>query len=319
MNLYKLKIYLAGIAFLILISCVKENSTAYNEKAVLFCYAKAGESIDSLYFSRTGGVNEAISFENLGISGAVISLYERAPLQTEYTLVSTLSEYEAKKGLYYLPQSGFPDGFKTGYAYRVEALHDDYDKVYAETVCPPPLDSIRAVNLQTGQTLISEAEDPLAVDTVYYERGLSYDDIKLYNCSFDSIPVILDERMASYRIIPNDLYRYDETFWLEDTTSAVWDKYSVETRIWKNKDKYGKDFMEYFIRSMSIHWYALYHGGLNTLVFSSTDKVFRSYMETLYDPDGRFTNVAGGYGLFSISNSNSDKSIYKIYVKTLEE
>lgn len=314
MNLYRLKIYLAGIALLILISCVKENSTAYNEEAVLFCYAKAGESIDSLYFTKTGGVNEAISFENLGISGAVISLYEKSLLETEFTLVNTLSEYENKKGLYYLPEADFPEGFMTGYTYRIEALHEDFEKITAETVCPPPLDNIVAKNIETGSIL-----DPAVTDTVYYTRGRSYDDIKFYSCSFDSLPVILDERMASYRIIPDDLYRYDETFWLEDTTSAVWDEYPVETRIWKNKEKYGKDFMEYFIRSMSIHWYALYHGGLNTLVFSSTDKVFRSYMETLYDPNGRYTNVAGGYGLFSISNSNSDKSIYKIYVKTLED
>jgi hypothetical protein len=314
MNLYRLKIYLAGIALLMLISCVKENSTAYNEEAVLFCYAKAGESIDSLYFTKTGGVNEAISFENLGISGAVISLYEKSLLETEFTLVNTLSEYENKKGLYYLPEADFPEGFMTGYTYRIEALHEDFEKITAETVCPPPLDNIVAKNIETGSIL-----DPAVTDTVYYRRGRSYDDIKFYSCSFDSLPVILDERMASYRIIPDDLYRYDETFWLEDTTSAVWDEYPVETRIWKNKEKYGKDFMEYFIRSMSIHWYALYHGGLNTLVFSSTDKVFRSYMETLYDPNGRYTNVAGGYGLFSISNSNSDKSIYKIYVKTLED
>jgi hypothetical protein len=299
-------------------SCESQNSTDYKDKPVLFCFAKALSTIDSLYFSSTGGINEAINYENLGISGAEITLYEKSPEQEEYSFVGILNEYSGRKGLYYLPSAVFPIGFKAGHSYRITANHADLGELSAETVCPPPLDSIVAKNMGSGKILASIAEDPSAVDTLYYKRGRSYDDIKFYGCSFDSLPVILDKRMASYRIIPDELNRYDETFWLEDTTSAVWDNYPVETRIWKNKDKYGKDFMEYFIRSMSVHWYALYHGGMNTLVLSSTDQAFRSYMETLYDPDRRYTNVKGGYGLFSLSNSSSEKSVYRVFIVPAE-
>ncbi len=231
MRLLKFKIILCTIAFTLILSCGIEKTTSYKDKPVLFCYAKAGESIDSLYFSRTGGVNESISFSNLGISGAIISLYERAPFSTEFSLVGILSEYETRIGVYYLPQSDFTEGFRAGYFYRIEAIHDDLDRISAETLCPPPLGNIVARNLETGDILTSVTEDPSAVDTVYYRRGRSYDDIRFYSCSFDSLPVILDKRMASYRIIPDDLYRYDEAYWLEDTTSVVWDKYPVETRI----------------------------------------------------------------------------------------
>jgi hypothetical protein len=319
MKFTPLKIFVGIISVLIIISCETGSSTAYTEKLVLFCYAQADSTIDSLYLTSTGKINEAINLENLGISGAAVRLFEREIGEADFVLAGTLAEYSERKGIYYLPVSELFGGFKTGFSYRIEAEYNGYDKVSAETVCPPPLENISARNLSNGTGLTSTSENPSAVDTLYYRRGRSYDDVRIVSCSFDSIPLIMEGRMASYRIVPDDLYRHDQSFWLEDTASAVWDKYPVETRIFKNKEKFGKDFMEYFIRSISIYWYAVYHGGMNTVIVSSTDRAFKSYMETLYDPDGRYTNVEGGLGLFSISNSSSDKSRYRVFVKSLEK
>ena len=317
MKIYIRILILSAILGLI-ISCETGSSTKYEEKLTLFCYAKADSTIDSLYLSRTGGVNESINLENLAVSGAEISLFEKSPIDTAFTLIGNLSEYSDRQGIYYLPQTGFPGGFRTGYSYRIEAAHEDYNAVSAETVCPPPLEDVTVKNIVNDTEMISITEDPSAVDTLYYRRGQSFDDIKLVSCSFDSLSIIFEERMASYRIVPDEICRIDTSFWLEDTTETVWEDYPIETRIFKDKERYGSDFMEYFLRSISIYWYALYHEGLHTVIFSSNDKTFRSYMESLYGGEERYTNVNNGLGLFTISNSSAVRSRYRVFVKSLE-
>jgi hypothetical protein len=58
---------------------------------------------------------------------------------------------------------------------------------------------------------------------------------------------------------------------------------------------------------------------MHTVVFSSTDRAFRSYMESLYGGEERYSNVINGIGLFTISNSSAVRSRYRVYVKSLEE
>jgi len=247
MKIY-IKILILTAMLCLIISCETGNSTKYEEKLTLFCYAKADSTIDSLYLTGTGSVNEAINLENLAVSGADIKLFERSPSDSVFTLIGTRAEYPDRHGVYYLPQTDFPGGFMTGYSYRIEAAHNDFDAVSAETVCPPPLDDVVVKNTETDTEMISIIEDPSAVDTLYYRRGQSFDDIKLVSCSFDSLSILFDERMASYRIVPDDICRTDTSFWMEDTTEAVWEDYPIETRIFKDKEKYGSDFMEYFLR-----------------------------------------------------------------------
>jgi len=318
MKIY-IKILILTAMLGLIISCETGNSTKYEEKLTLFCYAKADSTIDSLYLTGTGGVNEAINLENLAVSGADIKLFERSPSDSVFTLIGTLAEYPDRHGVYYLSDIGFPGGFRTGYSYRIEAAHNDFDAVSAETVCPPPLDDVVVKNTETDTEMISVIEDPSAVDTLHYRRGQSFDDIKLVSCSFDSLSILFDERMASYRIIPDEICRIDTSFWTEDTTEAVWEDYPIETQIFKDKERYGSDFMEYFLRNISIYWYALYHEGMNTIIFSATDKAYRSYMESRYGGEERYTNVSNGLGLFTISNSSADRSRYRVYVKSLEE
>lgn len=299
-------------------SCERSDPAGYNEKLTLFCYAKADSTIDSLYLMRTGNVNEPISLNSLGVSGAAVVLFQKAAADSAYSAVDTLHEYSERPGIYYLTENEFPEGFKTGYFYKIEAEHSDHGKVYAETVCPPQLDDIVVKNYRTDQEMVSMSEDPASTDTIFYRRGKGFDDVKLITCSFDSLSIILDGRIASYRLVPDDICRTDTSFWLEDTTQTVWEDYPVETQIFKDREKYGSDFYEYYIRSISINWYALYHTGMHTLILSSCDKVFRSYMETVYGGDERYSNVVNGYGLFSISNSSAEKSRYRIFVKSLE-
>lgn len=313
-----IRILIITAAAALMISCETGSSTKYEEKLALFCYAKADSTIDSLYLTGTGSVNEAINLENLAVSGADIKLYEKSPADTVFSLVGSLPEYSDRHGVYYMPKTGFPGGFRTGYSYRIEAAHDDFNAVSAETVCPPPLEDVVVKNTETDTEMISITEDPSAVDTLYYRRGQSFDDIKLVSCSYDSLSILFDERMASYRIVPDDICRTDTSFWMEDTTETVWEDYPIETQIFKDKKRYGSDFMEYFLRNISIYWYALYHEGMNTIIFSATDKAYRSYMESRYGGEERYTNVINGLGLFTISNSSAVRSRYRVFVKSLE-
>ncbi|HQO10564.1 MAG TPA: DUF4249 family protein [Clostridiales bacterium] len=314
---FKILVICAAAAWLIS-SCESSDSAGYKEKMTLFCYAKADSTIDSLFLMRTGDVNESISLNSLGISGAAVVLFEKSAEDYAYSVVDTLHEYSERPGIYYLAENEFPGGFKTGYFYKIEAEHSDHGHVYAETVCPPELDDILVRNYKTGQEMVAMQVDPAASDTVYYRRGKGFDDVKLITCSFDSLSIILDGRIASYRLVPDDICRTDTSFWLEDTTETVWEDYPTETQIFKDREKYGSDFFEYYIRSISINWYALYHSGIHTLVLSSCDKVFRSYMETVYGGEERYSNVVNGLGLFSLSNSSSVRSRYRVYVKSLE-
>jgi len=317
-NIY-IKILISTAVLTLIISCETGDSTEYGEQLALYCYAKADSTIDSLYLTRTGGVNESINVGNLGVSGATVILYERSPDDTIFTLAGSLSEYTDRRGIYYMPETDFTGGFKTGYTYRIEAVHPDYGMIYAETVCPPELTDITVSNSVTGAEMVSLTEDPLAVDTLYYKRGESFDDLELVSCRFDSLLILFEDRMASYRIVPDEICRTDTSFWLEDTTETVWEDYPIETQIFKDKKRYGSDFIDYYLRSIQIYWYALYHEGMNTIIFSSTDKVFRSYMEARYGGEERYTNVVNGLGLFSLSNSSAVRSRYRVYVKSLEK
>ena len=49
-------------AILMLISCETGNSTAFEEKLVMFSYAQADSTIDSLYLSRSGEINDVFNF-----------------------------------------------------------------------------------------------------------------------------------------------------------------------------------------------------------------------------------------------------------------
>ncbi|MBN2857985.1 MAG: DUF4249 family protein [Candidatus Delongbacteria bacterium] len=316
-NMIRTLIFVAAV--LLIISCETGKTTGYDEKLTLFCYAKADSVIDSLYLSRTGGVNEAISFENLGISGAVINLFEKQAENEEYALIGDLTEYPDRKGIYYLLRSDFPGGFQEGYFYKLEVSHADYDDIYSETVCPPELLDITVKNSENDIEIASINEDPSAVDTVYYRRGTGFDDIKLIECRFDSLPVLTEERMASFRIVPDEICRLDTAFWLEDTTKTVWEDYPFETRIFKNKNNYGKETADYYLRTMPVYWYMFYHGGPHTVIFSSTDKAFRQFIESFAGGEERYTNVVNGTGLFSLSNSSSDRSRYRIHVISLED
>jgi len=317
MKLYIRSLIFAAVLALI-ISCETGNTTKYEEELALFCYAKADSAIDSLYLARSGGINEAICLENLAVSGADIKLFEKTPDDTAFIPVGTLFEYPDRKGMYYLPKSSFSGGFKVGNSYRLEVQHDDFDNISAETVCPPPLTEIKVTKIENNSEMTSMTEDPSAVDTLYYRRGESFDDIKLVLCTFDSLSILLEERMASYRLVPDEICRIDTSFWLEDTTESVWEDYPIETQIFKSKDRYGKDMTEFYLRSISINWYALYHEGMHTLIFSSTDRVYRSYMESRYGGEERYSNIFNGIGLFTISNSSAVRSRYRIYVKSLE-
>lgn len=316
-NMIRTLIFTAVLS--LLISCETGKTTGYDEKLTLFCYAKADSVIDSLYLSRTGGVNEPISLDNLGVSGAEIRLFEKTAENEEYVLIGNLSEYDQRKGVYYLTEADFPEGFKEGYFYKLVISHDGYDEIYAETVCPPELTGITVKNTENDEQIASMTESPGSVDTVYYRRGVSFDDIKLIECRFDSLPVLLEERMASFRIVPDEICRLDTSFWLEDTTKTFWEEYPFETRIFKNKENYGKETVDYYLRTMPVYWYMFYHEGPHTVIFSSTDRVFRQFIESFGGGEERYTNVINGTGLFSISNSSSDRSRYRIQVISLED
>ncbi|HXK49660.1 MAG TPA: DUF4249 family protein [Clostridiales bacterium] len=315
---FYIRILIVVSMLVLIVSCETGSSTKYDETLTVFCYAKADSTIDSLYISRTGRVNEPISFDNLGVSGAEIKLYERSPVESDYTLIGTLSEYTERAGIYYLPSSDFPGGFKTGYSYRIEVLHDDSDDIYAETVCPPELTGITVKNVKSDTEMTSLYEDSLATDTVYYERGESFDDLKLISCEFDSLLILAEERMASFRIVPDEICRIDTSFWLEDTTKNVWEDYPIETQIFKDQKKYGQDVVEFYLRSFPVYWYNFYHEGMHTIIFSSTDKVYRAFMESRYGGGERYTNVVNGLGLFTIGNASGARSRYRVYVKSLE-
>ncbi|MDY0017023.1 MAG: DUF4249 family protein [Candidatus Delongbacteria bacterium] len=305
-------------ALITIMSCETGSSTRYEEKLALYCYAKADSTIDSLYLSRTGGVNESINMENLGLSGATVTLSVKAPSDSVYSIVGILSEYPDKKGIYFLPEADFPDRFITGYSYRIDVTHNDHEAIYAESVCPPELTGIIVKNVEKDAEMVSIEEDPSAVDTLFYRRGESFDDIELMRCRFDSLIILAEHRMASFRIVPDEICRIDTSFWLEDTTETVWEDYPIETRIFKDTEKYGHDFTDYYLRSMSIYWYTLYHEGMHTIVFSATDAAFRNYMESFYGGEERYTNVINGIGLFTLSNSSAVRSRYRIYVRSLE-
>ena len=116
----------------------------------------------------------------------------------------------------YLSSASFPGGFKVDHEYRVEAWHPNFNEVSAEATCPPPLANIVAMNIETSSVMISMDEDPLHVDTLFYRRGDSMFDNEMLKCNFDPTDLLAEERLASFRIVPDDSLRYNENFWLED-------------------------------------------------------------------------------------------------------
>ena len=314
MNYSRIVLYISFLILILMISsCETGDSTAYDEKPVLFCYAAADSTLDSLYLSRTGGVNEPIDFNYLAVSGASVSLFEMPPDSSYFSKIGDLREYTEKNGIYYLDEIGFLEGFKPGYTYRIEVSHPDFESISAETVCPPQLEGIRATNNESGVEM-----SPNIVDTIFYRRGESYNDINLISCAFDSIAIMDQDRIAGYKIVPDEICRLDTSLWLEDTTSTVWEDYDFTMRIFKSQKNYGRNITDHFLRSMDIYWHRFYHEGMHTLIFFSTDQTYRSYLETRYGQDEIYSNVTNGYGLFTISNASSDRGRYRVFVKSLE-
>jgi len=285
----------------------------------MYLYAKADSTITDLYLSRTATVNESITMDNLGISGATIELYEKAPDSLLFRYVDTLDEKIDTIGVYYLPSASFPSGFKVDHKYRIEVYHPDYNDISAEAVCPPPLSDIVAMNIETSSVMLSMDDDPLHVDTLFYRRGESMFDNEMLKCNFDPTDLLAEERLASFRIVPDDSLRYNENFWLEDTTKVVWEEYELPIKMFKKKSKYGEDLVRYSILDISMNWGSFYHSGLHTIVFSSTDKIMRDYQASIHSSDEIYTNIENGFGLFTIGNSSGVKNRYRVYVKSLED
>ena len=83
---------LSTLLLLSLISCEDGESTPYDETMVMYLHAKADSTITGLYLSRTATVNESITMGNLGIDGATIELYEKAPDSVTFAYIGTLDE-----------------------------------------------------------------------------------------------------------------------------------------------------------------------------------------------------------------------------------
>ncbi|MCK5760736.1 MAG: DUF4249 family protein, partial [Candidatus Delongbacteria bacterium] len=261
---------LSTLLLLSLTSCEEGESTPYDETMVMYLHAKADSTITGLFLSRTATVNESITMDNLGIGGATIELLEKAPDSVNFISIGFLDEIVDSAGVYYLPSIDFPGGFKVDHEYRVEAYHLNYTEISAEATCPPPLTDIVATNIETHSVMLSMDDSLSYVDTLFYRRGDSMFDNEMLKCNFDPSDLLAEERLASFRIVPDDSLRYNENFWLEDTTKAVWDDYDIPVRMFKKKTKYGEDLVRYSILDISMNWSSFYHTGLHTIVFSST-------------------------------------------------
>ncbi|MDA3885681.1 MAG: DUF4249 family protein [Candidatus Delongbacteria bacterium] len=313
-------ILLSIILLLSFTSCENGESTDYDETMVMYLFAQADSTISELYLSRTATVNESITMENLGISGATIELYEKAPDSLLFTEIGTLQEYEDTPGIYYLDSTVFSGGFKEGYRYRVEAYHSGYTSVSAQTICPPPLTNIVVSNPETLLPILSIDQAPTIIDTLLYRRGESIFDNEMFKCNFDPSLLLQEERLASYTIIPDDTLKSNQDFWLEDTTKVNWEDYELYVKMFKSKKKYGEDLVDYNILDITIAWRQFYHEGLHTIVFSSTDNVMREFQASgAHGGTDIYSNVENGFGLFTIGNSSGDNSRYRVYVKSLEE
>ncbi len=310
------------ILLLLLTSCENGESTPYDETMVMYLHAKADSTITGLYLSRTATVNESITMDNLGIGGATIELLEKAPDSVIFTSIGFLDEFLDSVGVYHLDTLSFPfpGGFKVDHEYRVEAYHPNYTEISAEATCPPPLTNIVAMNIEAGSIMSSIEEDPSYVDTLFYRRGDSMFDNEMLKCNFDYLDLVAEERLATFRIVPDDSLRYNENFWLEDTTKVVWDEYELPVKMFKKKTKYGEDLVRYSILDISMNWTSFYHTGLHTIVFSSTDNAMREFLASgAHGSEDYYTNIENGFGLFTIGNSSGVKNRYRVYVKSLEQ
>lgn len=292
----------------IFISCESSTESSLDDKMLLHLYASADSTIDSLYLSRYGKIEESITQKNLGISNAEVILIEYN--KTVADTFGLLTEYPNRKGVYFLPDSLNFTGFKTGLKYRIAVKHTDYLPIYAETTCPEALNITAVYNSQTGKEMNVEV-----IDTLYYERGKSPLDFQFIECQY----LEMKDQLASFRLIPEER---DENFWLEDTTSSVWDEYPESILFFKDKKKYGEDQIRYFSQNIKMYWVNVYSRGYHNIVFSATDEVYKSYREGVMsdDPaDESYTNIIGGDGIFTINNSTNPNSRYRVYIKSLEE
>ena len=158
------------------------------------------------------------------------------------------------------------------------------------------------------------------VDTLFYRRGESMFDNEMIKCDFDYFDLVAEDRLASFRVIPDDSLKTNENFWLEDTTKIVWDDYELPVKMFKKKSKYGEDLARYSILDISMNWSSFYHTGLHTIVFSSTDNAMREFLASgAHVSEDYYTNIENGFGLFTIGNSSGVKNRYRVYVKSLED
>lgn len=305
----KYKIVLIVVSLLlVLTSCTDETSSPFEDKISVFCYAYADSTLTKLSLARYGKLNEPVSQYDLGISDAEIELFE------DGNLIGRLEEYEEeeKKGVYHLPDS-IDFVFTANRTYKIEVQAAGYDACFAETICPPAIENLRVYNYQTDELLTSIEEDPTFIDTVYYEWGVSPADNIMVSAYFDSTAIIEEERMVSFSLAPDN---YEDTFWLEDTTDAVWEDYPLSVKFMKEKDNYGINLYDYSIRDVDITWSHFYHKGEHTLTFASTDTEHYQYrvgFQGAYDEEP-YTNIIGGSGLFTISNPKGVKNRYRIFV-----
>ena len=317
------KIIITLISIILLISftsCENGESTPYDETMVMYLHARADSTITGLYLSRTATVNESITMDNLGIDGATIELLEKAPDSVTFAYIATLDEIIDSAGVYYLPSASFPGGFKVDHEYRVEAYHPSYTDISAEAICPPPLSNIVAMNIETSSVMLSMDDDSSHVDTLFYRRGESMFDNEMLKCNFDPTNLLAEERLASFRIVPDDSLRYNENFWLEDTTKVIWEDYELPVKMFKKKTKYGEDLVRYSILDISMNWSSFYHTGLHTIVFSSTDNAMREFLASgAHGSEDYYTNIENGFGLFTIGNSSGIKNRYRVFIKSLED
>ncbi|MBN2789628.1 MAG: DUF4249 family protein [Candidatus Delongbacteria bacterium] len=311
---------LSIILLLTFISCENGESTEYDETMVMYLFAQADSTISELYLSRTATVNESVTMDNLGITGATVELYEKAPDSLLFTEVGTLQEFEDTPGVYYLDRMIFSGGFKPGFEYKLEAYHSGFISVSAQTVCPPPLTNIFATNPETSLPILSIDQAPTVIDTLLYRRGESIFDNEMLKCNFDPEILLEEDRLASFMIVPDDTLKSDQNFWLEDTTKVYWDEYELYTKMFKSKKKYGEDLVDYNILDLTLYWRQFYHEGLHTIVFSATDNVMREFQASgAHGGNDIYSNVENGFGLFTIANSSGVNSRYRVYVKSLEE
>lgn len=299
------------LSSLILISCDLSEDSNLTNKPVVYAYAKADSTLDSLYLSRYADLDEQVKFSNLAISGAKIYLYE------EDILIDSLSEYHERAGIYHQKKNS-EHTFKSNLKYSLEIHTTEYGVTTAETHCPSALEDIFVINMQTGKLIAPFEENYTVVDTVLYERGKGLFDNEMIGITFNSNPLVAESRLVSFSLIPDHL---EKEYWLEDTTQNNWEEYPLAVQFFKTKKRYGRSFTDYWQYSINLNWDEYYHKGTQTLVIGATDNAFYEYTASQNSgaKSSKWTNVKNGFGLFSISNNSGEKNRYRIYVKSIHE